>query len=156
AIVNQRFASVYFGTSNPIGHRLEIRPPKAQRTYLREADGPGAPVSAAIVGVAPDIRQVGDPVPTVYLPYRAEAPASVSLIVRGSKGVSAVVSAVRDAASAADPDLALGAVTTLADLRDRSRAGAADVATHFTKIGILALVFSGVGLYSGMAYAVRR
>src|SRR4029077_11154233 len=38
AIVNQRFASVYLGAGNPIGRRLEIRPPTAQRTYLREAD----------------------------------------------------------------------------------------------------------------------
>jgi len=156
AIVNQRFTSVYFGTTNPIGRRLEIRPPKAQRTYLREGDGPARPTSAVIVGVAPDIRQGSDPVPTVYLPFRAEAPAAVSLIVRGSNGVGGVVSAVRDAANATDPDLALGAVRTLAELRDRSRAGAADMATHFTKVGVLALVFSGVGLYSAMAYAVRR
>jgi len=156
AIVNQRFASVYFGTTNPIGRHLEIRPPKAQRTYLREADGPATPVSAVIVGVAPDTRQVSDVVPMVYLPFRAEATAAVSLIVRGSKDVGTVVSAVREAANATDPDLALGAVRTLAELRDRSRAGAANVATHFTRIGALALVFSGVGLYSAMAYAVRR
>lgn len=156
AIVNQRFASVYFGTSNPIGHRLELRPPQAQRTYLREADGPATPVAAVIVGVAPDIRQVRDVVPMVYLPFRAEAPAAVSLIVRGSKGTGTVVSAVRDAANATDPDLALGVVRPLAELRDRNRAGAADMATHFTKIAALALVFSGVGFYSAMAYAVRR
>ena len=79
AIVNQRFAEVYLGAGNPIGRRLEIRPPTAQRTYLREADGPAPPVSVAIIGVAPDIRQVRDAVPTVYLPFRAEAPAASSL-----------------------------------------------------------------------------
>jgi ABC-type antimicrobial peptide transport system permease subunit len=30
------------------------------------------------------------------------------------------------------------------------------MASQFAKIGILALVFSGMGLYSAMAYAVRR
>jgi ABC-type antimicrobial peptide transport system permease subunit len=30
------------------------------------------------------------------------------------------------------------------------------MATHFATVGGLALVFSGVGLYSAMAYAVRR
>jgi putative ABC transport system permease protein len=156
AIVNQRFASVYLGAGNPIGRRLEIRPPATQRTYLREADGPVPPVSVAIVGVAPDIRQVRDAVPMVYLPFRAEAPAAVALIVRGSNGLGPVVPAVRDAVNAIDPDLALGVVRTLDELRDRSRAYPADVASQFAKIGGLALVFSGVGLYSAMAYAVRR
>lgn len=156
AIVNQRFASVYLGAGNPIGRRFEIRPPTVQRTYLREADGPAPPVSVTIVGVAPDVRQVHDPVPMVYLPFRAEAPAAVSLIVRGSGGFGPVVAAVRDAANAIDPDLALGVVRTLDELRDRSRSGPADMASQFAKIGGLALVFSGVGLYSAMAYAVRR
>lgn len=156
AIVNQRFASVYLGTGNPIGRRLEIRLPMAQRTYLREADAPAPPVSVAIIGVAPDIRQVNDAVPTVYLPFRAEAPAAVTLIVRGSGGHGPIVQAVRDAVNAIDPDLPLGAVRTLDELRDRSRASRAGTASHFAKIGGLALVFSGVGLYSAMAYAVRR
>jgi putative ABC transport system permease protein len=163
AIVNQRFASVYLGAGNPIGRRLEMRLPTARRTYLREADTPPpgqSPVEGAlsveIIGVAPDVRQVRAPVPMVYLPFRAEAPATVSLIVRGSSGADSIVPAVRGAVDAIDPDLALGVVRTLDELRDRSRAGPADMAWQFAAIGGLALVFSGVGLYSAMAYAVRR
>ena len=156
AIVNQQFAGVYLGAGNPIGRRIEIRPPTARRTYLREADPPAPPVSVVIVGVAPDTRQIGDPVAMVYLPFRAEAPAVVTLMVRGSGGSRALASDVRDAVNAIDPELALGAVRTLDELRDRSRADSADMATHFAKVGGLALVFSGVGLYSAMAYAVRR
>jgi putative ABC transport system permease protein len=156
AIVNQRFAEVYLGAGNPIGRRLEIQPPTAQRTYLREADVPAPPVSVEIIGVAPDVRQTFDAVPMVYLPLRAEAPAAVALIVRGSGGSSPGVAAVRDAVNAIDPDLALGAVRTLDELRDRSRAYPAEMASQFAKIAGLALVFSGVGLYSAMAYAVKR
>jgi putative ABC transport system permease protein len=157
AIVNQRFAGVYLGPGNPIGRRLAIRLPAAQRTYLREADAPAAPVSVAIAGVAPDVRQVFyDVVPVVYLPLRAEVPPAVALIVRGSHGFGSIVPAIRDTVSAIDPNLALGAVRTLDELRDRSRAGPADRATNFAKLGGLALVFSGVGIYSAMAYAVRR
>jgi putative ABC transport system permease protein len=156
AIVNQRFAEVYLGAGSPIGRHLELRLPTAQRTYLREADAPAPPVSVAIIGVAPDIRQVRDAVPVVYLPFRAEAPAAVALIVRGSGGSGPGIAAVRDAVNAIDPDLALGVVRTLDELRDRSRAGPADMASQFATIGGLALVFSGLGLYSAMAYAVRR
>src|SRR5258707_163491 len=108
AIVNQQFASVYLGDGNPIGRRIEIRPPTARRTYLREADAPAPPVSVVIIGVAPDIRQVGDPVPMVYLPFRAEAPAVVTLMVRSSGGSRPLVADVRDPVNATDPDLALG------------------------------------------------
>jgi len=147
---------VYLGAGSPIGRHFELRLPTAQRTYLREADAPAPPVSVAIIGVAPEIRQVRDAVPMVYLPFRAEAPAAVALIVRGSGGSRSLVADIRDAVNAIDPDLALGAVRTLDDLRDRSRAGPANMASQFAKIGGLALIFSGVGLYSAMAYAVRR
>ena len=157
AIVNQRFADVYLGTENPIGRHLELRPQTVQRSYLREAESPTPPLRVTIVGVSPDIRQSqGDAVPMVYLPFRAEAPPAVTLIVRGSGGSARVVSAARDAAYAIDPDLALGVVRTLDELRDRSRAPAAGMASQFAKIGGLALVLSAVGLYSAMAYAVRR
>jgi putative ABC transport system permease protein len=156
AIVNQRFAEVYLGAGSPIGRHLELRLPTAQRTYLREADAPAPPVSVEIIGVAPEIRQIRDAVPMVYLPFRAEAPAAVALIVRGSGGSRSLVADIRDAVNGLDPDLALGVVRTLDELRDRSRSGPADMASQFAKIGGLALVFSGVGLYSAMAYAVRR
>jgi hypothetical protein len=156
AIVNQRFVEAYLGDGSPIGRHLELRLPTAQRTYLREADAPAPPVSVAIIGVAPDIRQVRDAVPMVYLPFRAEAPAAVALIVRGSGGSRSLVAHIRNAVNGIDPDLALGVVRTLDELRDRSRADPADMASQFAKLGGLALVFSGVGLYSAMAYAVRR
>jgi predicted permease len=160
AIVNQRFAEVYFGAGNPVGRHLEIRPPTAQRDYSREVQAPTPPARVTIVGVSPDIRQSttpqGDAEPVVYLPFRAEAPAGVTLIVRGTGGPARLVSAARDAANAIDPDLALGVVKTLDELRGRSNAVADGMASQFAKIGGLALILSGVGLYSAMAYAVRR
>jgi putative ABC transport system permease protein len=157
AIVNQRFADVYLGAGSPIDRHLELQVPTAQRSYTREPEAPTPPVSVTIVGVAPNVRQgQGGAVPMVYLPFRAEAPAGVTLIVRGSGGSARVVSAARGAANAIDPDLALGVVRTLDELRDRSRSPAAGTASQFAKIGGLALVLSGVGLYSAIAYAVKR
>jgi putative ABC transport system permease protein len=168
AIVNKRFADVYVGLGNPIGRHLELQPPSVQPAYDdvlagRASDargtsraGGGGPVPVTIIGVSPDIRQESDAVPIVYLPFRAEAPAGVTLIVRGSGGPARVVSTARDAANAIDPDLALGVVRTLDKLRDRSRVFSSDMASQFATIGGLALVFSGVGLYSTMAYSVRR
>jgi ABC-type antimicrobial peptide transport system permease subunit len=165
AIVNQRFADVYLGAGNPLGRHLDLRPPSRQprtpnqsaRTMDMAGDHPVPPVPVTIIGVAPDIRQgQSDAVPMVYLPFRAETPAGVTLIVRGSGGPARIVSVSRDAANALDPDLALGVVKTMDDLRDVSRSPWSGMASQFARIGVLALVLSGVGLYSAMAYSVRR
>ena len=160
AIVNQRFADVYLGGRNPIGHRLQLRPPRIRPLTFNAAlenQQTALPVPVTIVGVSPNIRQGRDDgEPMVYLPFRAETPAGITLIVRGSGGSARVMSAARAAANAIDPDLALGAVRTLDELRDRSRSLITGTASQYAKIGGLALVFSGVGLYSAIAYAVRR
>jgi putative ABC transport system permease protein len=161
AIVSQRFADVYLGAGNPIGRHLELRPVPIRSYSLGGGDVPGPqptpPAVVTIVGVSPDIRQDWPiAVPMVYLPFRTEAPAGVTLIVRGSGGSARIVSAARAAANAIDPDLALGIVRTLDSLRDRSRSQLREMASEFVKIGGLALVLSGVGLYSAMAYALRR
>jgi putative ABC transport system permease protein len=156
AIVNQRFADVYLGAGNPIGRHIELRRPNVQRGSLSDVERAKPPVPV-IIGVSPDIRQgMGDAEPMVYLPFRAEAPAGVTLIVRGSGGAARVAAAAREAANTIDPDLALGVVSTLDDLRDRSRVASAGGASQFAKLGGLALVLSAVGLYSAMAHAVKR
>ncbi|HEX7796615.1 MAG TPA: FtsX-like permease family protein, partial [Vicinamibacterales bacterium] len=165
AIVNQRFANAYFGSASPLGHHLDLPAPGPQpRTPLqsqRNLDMGGSHatprVPVTIIGVSPDIRQgQGDAVPMVYLPFRAEAPAGVTLIVRGSGGPARVIAAARDAANAIDPDLALGVVKTVDELRTVSRSPATGMASQFARIGVLALVLSAVGLYSALAYALRR
>jgi len=107
--------------------------------------------------VSPNIRQGRDDgEPIVYLPYRAEVPAGITLIVRGTGGSARLVAAARGAANAIDPDLALGAVRTFDELRERSRAFLSERTSKFTRVGILALVLSALGLYSALAYAVKR
>jgi predicted permease len=160
AIVNQRFADVYLGAGSPIGRHLQLQSPNVRPANFNaavESPQPAPLIPVTIVGVSPDIRQSQDEaLPIVYLPFRAEAPAGVTLIVRGSGGPAHVVSAARNAANAIDPDLAFGAAKTLDQLRDRSRAFLIGTASQFAKVGGLALVLSGVGLYSALAYAVRR
>jgi putative ABC transport system permease protein len=160
AIVNQRFADVYLGGGNPIGRQLQLRPPQVRPLTFNaalESPEPAPPVPMTIVGVSPNIRQGRDDgEPVVYVPFRAETPAGITLIVRGSGGSARVMSAARAAANAIDADLALGAVRTLDERLDRSRTFVTGKASQYAKIGGLALVLSGVGLYSALAYAVRR
>jgi predicted permease len=147
AIVNRRFAELYLGDGNPLGRRLQLQ------LDARSA----ASVPVAIIGVSPNIRQnQGDAVPVVYLPFRAEAPAGATLIVRGVGGPARVVAIARRVTQAMDPDLALGTVRTLDEMRDLSRLPWTLMASLFTTFGLVALVLSAVGLYSVMAYAVTQ
>ena len=163
AIVNQRFADVYLGPGSPLGRHLELRAPSQPRTpnesarAIDNASDQAPLIPVTIVGVSPDIRQDRlDASPIVYLPFRAEAPAGVTLIVRGVGRSAQVAAAVRNAVNTIDPDLALGAVRTLDELRDRSSWFTKGLASQFAEIGGLALVFSGIGLYSAMAYSLKR
>ena len=147
AIVNQRFAERYLSTSGAIGRRLQLQAPGAS--------APAAPIT--VVGIVPDIRQTqGDAVPVVYLPYRAEAPAGVTLFVRGAARPDVLVAQARQAAADLDPDLALGTVMTLARVRDVSRMPWALMASMFSAFGTIALLLSSVGIYAVLAYGVSR
>jgi len=100
AIVNQRFAEMYFPNDDPIGHRIR----------LTDANASSAPAPwTTIVGVSPTVRQrpLPNPDPIVYLPLRAAPPANFVVMVRGPLGSAAVVPVLREAVRAIDPDLPL-------------------------------------------------
>src|SRR5262245_10690312 len=72
AIVNQRFAQIFFAGASPLGATIRLTDPNAPR---------GDPPPLTIVGVSPTIRQhyAQDLDPVVYIPYRQE-PTSVPLV----------------------------------------------------------------------------
>jgi hypothetical protein len=59
-------------------------------------------------------------------------------------------------ANAIDPDLALGVVKTLDELREVSRSPASGAASELARLGGLALVLSGVGHRGSSSNATRR
>ena len=74
AIVNEQFASAYFGSRDPLGHRLAL------------ADRDGRAENAEIVGVAPNIRQSSTEAqvaidPIVYVAYAANPVAAANILV---------------------------------------------------------------------------
>jgi putative ABC transport system permease protein len=147
AIVNRRFVERYLGAANPIGRRIALIP--------RPQLGSEAPLT--IVGVSPDIRQgQRDVQPMIYIPYRAQAPAGVTLMVRGPGGSARVLSLAREEVHAIDPDLALGLMKPLDELRDAARLPSNMLTSQFIAFAVVALLLAGVGLYSVMAYAVAR
>jgi putative ABC transport system permease protein len=151
AIVNEQFASVYFGSRDPLGHRVELR------------DRDGRAENAEIVGVAPNIRQSSTEAqvaidPIVYVAYAANPVASANILVRTNAAPGAVAAAVARQVQAIDRDLPLYDVMTLDDslaLSDE-RLGLRVFGTIFVLIGAIALLLATLGLYAVTAYATAQ
>jgi putative ABC transport system permease protein len=150
AIVNQRFAAVYFPDADPIGHRIRLTDPNTRDT----APAPWA----TIVGVCPTIRAdlttPGEPV--VYLPYRAQAVSRVAVLVRTTAQADTVVPEVREAARGLDPDLPLFHIQTLDEWLAVMRWPERVFGTMFTIFACIGLITAAVGLYAVTAYSVRQ
>jgi putative ABC transport system permease protein len=155
AIVNQRFVAMHFGADDPLGRRIKLVP-----------DGPLAPGSPApawltVVGIAPTVRQrmqPGDdrPDPVVYVPLRAQAPASAALLIRAQRDPASLTSLAREEVRHIDPDLPLFGIQTLDQSIAQQRWPFRVFGTMFAIFAAIALALSAVGLYAVTAYSVAQ
>lgn len=150
AVVNQRFASVYFPDADPIGHRIRLINPNTPDTE-------SAPW-VSVIGVCPTIRAdlttPGEPV--VYLPYRAEPVSRLAVLVRTTQPLETVVPEIREAARGIDPDLPLFDIQTLDEWLASLRWPERVFGTMFTIFACIGLIIAAVGLYALTAYSVRQ
>jgi putative ABC transport system permease protein len=154
AIVNQRFATMFFSGEDAVGRRIRL-----------EAASPpqGAPAPwFTIVGVAPTLPQSApaevSPVPVVYVPFRAEPGPMrfVTVLARGRSGPATTLPVVREDIRALDPDLPLFAAQTLDDVVGRTRFPTRSIGALFGLLAINALVLASVGLFALTAHAVAQ
>ena len=152
-IINERLAAQFFPGEDPLGRRV--------RFTERDAK-PGQPSEAwrTIVGVSAPIRH-GSPNDAyvnsvVYLPYRQEAPAAASLLVRSAIAPESLLEAVRREVRAEDPDQPVFGLQTVEQMMAADRWPYRVFGAVFSILAVAALVLSAVGLYAVMAYAVSR
>jgi len=154
AIVNQRFAAMYFGGDDPIGRRIKLSP-----------DGPvlpGAPepVWMTVVGISPTIRQgnlqEAQPDAVAYVPLRAQAPSFAMLIVKAERDAASLTSLAREEVRAIDPDLPLFGILTMDQMLAQQRWPFRVFGTMFAIFALIALALSAVGLYAVTAYSVSQ
>jgi hypothetical protein len=150
AIVNERFAAVYFPDEDPIGHRIRLTDPNAH-------DAASAP-RVTVVGVSPTVRRdvTSDGDPVVYLHDGAQPGERWAVLVRAAREPDAIVPLVREEVRALDPDLPLFDIRTLDELLAFLRWPERVFGTMFTIFACIGLIMAAVGLYAVTAYSVKQ
>jgi putative ABC transport system permease protein len=153
AIVNQRFAAMFFPNDDPVGHRIRLTRPNAA----------GAPTPwITITGVSQTLPQFGPPnsgrsdEPVAYVPFRADPapPPFVSILARGE--LAAVTAAMREEVRALDPNLPLYSIQTVEQAVARTRWPNRVIGTWFGLLAVIALALASVGLFAVTAHGVAE
>ncbi len=147
ALVNEQFAERFSPGVDPIGREIQLVDERA----------PGAPARrVTIVGIAPPLRQqvANGPSPVVYVPFEAHAPATASLIIRGTP--ERFARSLGEAIRRIDPDLPLYNLQSLERISYLSRWIFRIMSFVFSVVAIIATVLSGLGLYALTAYAATQ
>jgi predicted permease len=151
-IVNQRFASMVFPGSDPLGQRIRMANPAS----------PQAPQPwFTIVGIVPSVPQIlirEEPEPLVYVPVDGEpAPHRfVSIIVRATGDRAATVARLRKEVGQVDAGLPGYAIRSMEDLLAMSQWQYRVFGSMFALLAGIALVLATVGLYAVTAHAVTQ
>ena len=152
AVVNERFAAMFFGADDPIGQRIRLSQP-----------GPPPvppPAWLTIVGVVPTVPDYLPNRPddaVVYAPLLADPTPSRGLrvVVRGPSKAAAVA-ALRREVAALDSDLPVYAIQTMQEVLAMNRSGARMVGSWFQTLALIAVVLACVGLYTLTAHGVAQ
>jgi predicted permease len=152
-VVNEELAARMrdrFAFGNPVGEKVRVVTP---RYVDKEADL----VESEVVGIIRNERNEdarGTAVPVAYVSL-AQTPARwIKLIVRTRGEPSSVVAGIRQAVWEVDPNLALGDVSTLKQVRSRTFSGTSQPTTLIGAFAGVAALLAALGLYGVLAHAV--
>lgn len=158
-IVNERFASAYIGPTSKIGPYTEkVGSYSAVGRRIRFASANASVPSPwlTIVGVVPSVRQSlrPEPEPVIYVPFRADAPATAAVIVRAATDAASITPLLRIEVRALDPDLPIYRVLPMTEALAEASWNPHVSAVAITTISFIAFGLALVGLYAVTAHAV--
>ncbi len=153
-VVSQAMANQFWPHENPIGRHLKLTFfPDQQRT---------------VVGVVGDVKQEGldstAGIATLYWPAAQMGDAStgpwdpygMSIVVRTASAPQMLVNPVTNAVAQANNAISLDQVMTLDELIDSTLTQRSFNMQLLAIFGVLALILCSIGIYSVLAYSVRR
>jgi putative ABC transport system permease protein len=153
AVINQALASRLEQAgrlADPVGKVVRVSTPGyfETRDFIPEVE---------IVGVIRSERVSGpgdpDP-PVVYVPL-AQAPSPrIKLVIRTGAEMATVMPAIREAVREIDPNLPLGDIATMQQVRERTLSGASRPAGLIGVFAAIAVLLAAIGLYGVLSHTV--
>ena len=144
-MINEAATRKFFPGENPVGRRF--------------GDSPEDSGETEIVGVLRDVRYNSlreQPPPTLYVPYLQSNPEDLVFSVRTAVDPANVLSAIRAAVSAVDPNVPVVTVQTQMSTLEQRFAQEKVLAQAYTLFGGIALFVAAIGLFGLMSYNVSR
>ncbi len=145
-VISQSMAKRFWPGEDPIGKRLTM-------SFSPEK-------SREVVGVVGDVKGDGldmlDPVATLYAPLAQQPTPFMSLVVRTSSPPDTLVSAVSGAVHEVDREQPALDVITMDDIVTNSLSHQRFNMLLLSAFSGLALLLAAIGIYSVLAYSVRR
>lgn len=145
AVVDEEFASRFWGASEAIGRTLRI--------------GADSSVSVVtVVGVIPTRQEVSfrEPEGFVVIPGTRQYNARTYFYIRTSSGSESMMAAVRQAARVLDPRVPILWVRTLEDVAAREVAALTMLASGLATLGSVALALAALGLFGVLSFIVGQ
>ena len=145
-LISQSMARQFFAGENPLGKRLRI-------SFTPE-------ISREVVGIVGDVKNRGldvlERVSMLYEPMQQTETGNISLAVRSDRDAAAVVRAVTRVLQQINPELPVRDVVSMDELVATSLSQHRFSMFLFVALAGLAFLLAAVGIYSVLAYSVRR
>jgi predicted permease len=153
AVINQALAARLAEVAHmkdPIGKVVRVSTPGylEMREFIPEVEIVGIIRSERVSGP-------GDPDPPVVYAPLAQAPSpQVKLVIRASTEMAAVMPGIREAVREIDPNLPLGDIASMEQVRDETLSSASRPAGLIGAFAAIALMLAAVGLYGVLSHTV--
>jgi predicted permease len=147
AIINETMANRFFPGASPIGRHFGFGEDASQSGDIE------------IVGVVKNAKYVGlqeSPEGAAYFPYAQRVQYFGNFEVRYSGDAGEIIPSVRRTIAEVNPNVLVGAISTLTEEVDASTANQRLVARLSTFFGLLAAFLVCIGIYGLLSYAVAR
>ena len=146
AVINQTMAKKFWPGGDPVGRRFRL-PDDAHPDWIR------------IIGVAPDVKNndLDDKLQaSAYVSYAYQPSRNTGLTIRARGNPLQVVSGVREAIRASDPNLPVFDVYTMEQVRRQGYWEYRFFGGMFSVFGGIALFLAAIGLYGVLSYSVSQ